>query len=113
MPVLRSAKRLFDERRVKRVMLEFMPFRWPAQQGGQREGYTHLAKLFTGWQCEVMCPNSEHDGVRFEFSRDNVLRHISGTRNGTRFTCENLYCVDRRSDIEWIESHVDRSFSRR
>eukprot|EP00966_Prymnesium_polylepis_P292981 6767217-Prymnesium_polylepis.1 len=51
-PVLRSARRLFAEQRIKRVALEFIPFRWPAQNVSSFRAYLELAALFRGWRCE-------------------------------------------------------------
>lgn len=84
-PVLLSAARLFRERRVRRVLLEFIPMRCtlrtyypasphvrrchitypmhsihvlagPAQKVVQAEALPKLAALFAGWQCAVVCP---------------------------------------------------------
>ena len=41
-PVLASARRLFEERRVERVMLEFIPFRWPSQNISMGRGGLRL-----------------------------------------------------------------------
>lgn len=55
-PVLRSARRLFAERRIRRVVLEFIPARWPAHNLTRTGPLPELARLFAGWQCHVICP---------------------------------------------------------
>ena len=44
--VLRSATKLFAQRRIRRVMLEFIPFRWPSQNVNTNVGHAELKELF-------------------------------------------------------------------
>ena len=91
-PVLRSARRLFAERRVRRVMLEFIPMRWPAQNVSQNSALAELAGLFADWQCVVACPDyPEHHLAPFKFTLQMVRTHI---QIKSKSTCENLLCVD-------------------
>ena len=92
-PVLLSARRLFAERRVRRVMFEFIPSRWPAQKVSFSRGLFELDALFRGWSCHVVCPSHpEHHLKRLHFTPALVHEHmlIAG-----RTTCENAFCVDQ------------------
>jgi hypothetical protein len=80
--------------RIRRVMLEFIPFRWATHgytggEGTQR-GLSEAYELFRGWDCRVVCPkHPKHHGVSFNFSLPHLRAHIEQSRT----ICEDLYCV--------------------
>lgn len=92
--VLNSAQALFQMRRIRRVMLEFIPFRWATHgytgvEGTQR-GLSEAYELFRGWDCRVVCPkHPKHHGVSFNFSLPLMHAHMVQGRT----ICEDLYCV--------------------
>ena len=96
--VLRSARRLFSERRIRRVMLEFIPFRWVSQNVKITKGHDELKALFRDWKCTVVCPNApEHHEQPFTFDTKDTFKHVwVQTPRGRRMICENIYCVDPR-----------------
>ena len=101
-PVLLSARRLFEQRRIRRVVLEFIPFRWPGHGYSLYTGLAAIQPLFReGWTCHIVCPQEEqHHRVNFDWStianaQKVVSKHISPKG---KTVCENLYCV-----VEGIE----------
>lgn len=93
--VLNSAQALFQLGRIRRVMLEFIPFRWVTHgytgvEGTQR-GLSEAHELLRGWDCRVVCPkHPKHHGVSFNFSLPLMHAHIMVQG---RTICEDLYCV--------------------
>ena len=55
-PVLRSAAKLFAERRIDRVLFEITLKRWGQFGiGSKKEGLDELRRLFSGWTCTWAC----------------------------------------------------------
>ena len=55
-PVLRSAAKLFADRRIDRVLFEITLKRWGQFGiGGKKEGLDELRRLFSGWTCTWAC----------------------------------------------------------
>ena len=91
--VLHSAKRLFAEGRIERIMLEFIPARWPSQNITRTDSLARLHKLFIGWKCHVVCPwgGPEHHEQPFNFTSRMVGTHIE--MRGGRTTCSDVFCA--------------------
>ena len=94
--VLASAARLFEAGRIRRVMLEFIPFRWSSHGyggvNGVERGLQEAQALLAGWDCRIVCPQRrQHHGIAFNFSRETLEAHMWIKRGKT--VCENLYCV--------------------
>ena len=100
--MLLSARRLFAERRVRRIVLELVPGRWESMGSGYTlaSGIEAVAPLFAGWSCRIVCPGRPmHHGRRFEWSVAFAFDFMWIKRWPT--VCDNLDCIAPWSSDQW------------
>ena len=57
---LRSAAALFDANLVDRILVEWLPYRWPTYNVSVEEGRAEARSRFAGWHCVIACNGEEH-----------------------------------------------------
>ena len=78
---------------IRRVMLEFMPWRWANFNVELNHGFTRCAGVMRGWHCVWTCSiGNENTLPKFEFDRRMFANYLHMI-NGKQKMCENVYCV--------------------